>query len=249
MSLKDLRERVCEANLELPRRGVVLYTWGNVSGIDREQGLVVIKPSGVPYDALTPAKMVVVDLNNFVVEGDFNPSTDTRTHTVLYRAFPGIGGIAHTHSPYAVAWAQARREIPCYGTTHADYCFGAVPCTPPLTLEQVSRDYEGETGEQIVRIFADTDPMARPMVLAGGHGPFAWGRSAEQAAGHAVILEEIARIASATLALDPNAPPLEEHILAYHYERKHGPGAWYGQNAVAAPLSLAPRDSTSATRR
>jgi L-ribulose-5-phosphate 4-epimerase len=231
MLLKELRERVCEANLELPRHGVVLYTWGNVSGIDRERDLVVIKPSGVPYSALTPAKMVVVGLDNAVVEGDGNPSTDTRTHTALYRAFKGIGAVAHTHSRHAVAWAQARREIPCFGTTHADYCFGPVPCTAPLSEEQVRRDYEGETGEQIVRTFAGSDPLARPMVLVGGHGPFTWGRSAAEAASNAVILEEIARIASATLTVDPNAPPLEAHILAYHYERKHGSGAWYGQDA------------------
>ena len=229
MLLKELRERVCEANLELHRHGIVLYTWGNVSGIDRARGAIVIKPSGVPYASLTAAKMVVVGLNDEVVEGDLNPSTDTRTHTVLYRAFPGIGGVAHTHSPHAVAWAQARREIPCFGTTHADYCFGPVPCTAPPSPEQVRRDYEGETGQQIVRAFAGTDPLARPMVLVSGHGPFAWGRSAEAAASNAVILEEIARIASATLAIAPDAPPLEEHILAYHYERKHGPGAWYGQ--------------------
>ena len=227
--LQELRERVCEANLELHRRGIVLYTWGNVSGIDRARGAIVIKPSGVPYAALTPEKMVVVGLNDEVVEGELNPSTDTRTHTVLYRAFPGIGGVAHTHSPHAVAWAQARREIPCYGTTHADYCFGPVPCTEAPDAAQVRRDYEGETGRQIVRAFADTDPLARPMVLVSGHGPFAWGRSAAEAASNAVILEEIARIASATVALRPDAPPLEDHILAYHYERKHGPGAWYGQ--------------------
>jgi L-ribulose-5-phosphate 4-epimerase len=234
MLFKELREKVCEANLDLPRRGVVLYTWGNVSGIDREHGAVVIKPSGLAYEALTPARMVVVGLDNKVIEGDLNPSTDTATHTVLYRAFPAIGGVAHTHSPHAVAWAQARRAIPCYGTTHADYCFGPVPCTAGLDAEQVRRNYEGETGEQIVRAFANSDPLARPMVLVGGHGPFAWGTSPAQAAAHAVILEEMARIASATLAIDPNAAPLEDYVLTYHYERKHGPGAWYGQKAGGA---------------
>lgn len=229
MLLKELRERVCEANLELPRHHVVIYTWGNVSGIDRERGLVAIKPSGLSYDALTPAKIVVVDLDNNVVDGELNPSSDTRTHTRLYRAFPTIGGVAHTHSPSAVAWAQARREIPCFGTTHADYCFGAVPCTAPPDREQVGRDYEGETAEQIIRAFAGTDPMARPMVLVAGHGPFAWGKSPEQAAANAVILEEMARIATTTVALAPTAVPLEDYILRYHYERKHGPDAWYGQ--------------------
>jgi L-ribulose-5-phosphate 4-epimerase len=233
MLLKDLRERVCEANLELHRHAIVLYTWGNVSGIDRERGAIVIKPSGVPYEKLTAEKMVVVGLNDEVVEGDLNPSTDTRTHTVLYRAFPGIGGVAHTHSPHAVAWAQARKPIPCFGTTHADYCFGAVPCTDPPSPGQVKRDYEGETGQQIVRAFEGTDPLARPMVLVAGHGPFTWGTSAAQAASNAVILEEMARIASATVALDPAAKPLEDYILAYHYERKHGPGAWYGQKDEA----------------
>jgi L-ribulose-5-phosphate 4-epimerase len=230
MLLQELRASVCEANLELHRQGIVLYTWGNVSGIDRGRGLVVIKPSGVSYADLTAAKMVVVDLDNTVVEGDLNPSTDTRTHTVLYKAFPGIGGVAHTHSAHAVAWAQARREIPCLGTTHADHCFGPVPCTEPLTEAQVHRDYEAETGEQIVKTFAQGEELARPMVLVAGHGPFAWGKSASDAVKNAVILEEIARIASATLAISPTATPLEQFVLAYHHGRKHGPGAWYGQN-------------------
>ncbi|MDR3514985.1 MAG: L-ribulose-5-phosphate 4-epimerase AraD [Azospirillaceae bacterium] len=231
MSLKKLRESVCEANLELHRQRIVLYTWGNVSGIDRERGLIVIKPSGVAYEDLTPDKLVIVDLDNKVVEGDLNPSTDTKTHIVLYRAFPAIGGVAHTHSPHAVAWAQARREIPCLGTTHADYCFGPVPCTEPVSGEQVRRDYEAETGEQIVKRFAGLDPLAQPMVVVAGHGPFTWGKSAGDAVRNAVILEEIARIAAATLAIAPHAPALEDEILSYHYERKHGPGAWYGQKS------------------
>lgn len=229
MLLKQLRERVCEANLELPRHHVVVYTWGNVSGIDRERGLVAIKPSGVDYDQLTPEKIVVVDLENKIVEGDFNPSSDTRTHTRLYKAFPSIGGVAHTHSPAAVAWAQARREIPCLGTTHADYCFGAVPCTKPPSEEQAHRDYEGETAQQIIHAFAGADPLARPMVLVAGHGPFTWGATPELAASNAVILEEIARIAATTEALAPSGARLEDYILRYHYERKHGANAWYGQ--------------------
>jgi L-ribulose-5-phosphate 4-epimerase len=232
MDLRALRESVCEANLELDRRKIVVHTWGNVSGIDRDRGLVVIKPSGVRYEALTPDRMVVVDLaDGHRVEGDLQPSTDTRTHLVLYRAFPRIGGVAHTHSVNAVAWAQARREIPCFGTTHADYCHGPVPLTLPLTEAEVARDYEGETGEAIVRRFAGSDPMTRPMVLVAGHGPFTWGKSAEDAVLNAVFLEEIARIAVATVTIDPKAAPVEDHVLEYHHQRKHGPGAWYGQKS------------------
>lgn len=229
MRLKELRERVCEANLELDRRKIVIHTWGNVSAIDRTEGVIVIKPSGVSYDKLTADKMVIVGLNGQVVEGDLNPSTDTRTHLVLYRAFPSVGGVAHTHSPYAVAWAQARREIPCFGTTHADYCHGAVPLTEALTPDQVDRDYEGETGEAIVRRFGAENPMARPMALVAGHGPFTWGKSAGDAVMNAVFLEEIARIASMTVAIDPNAQPVESYVSDYHHHRKHGPNAWYGQ--------------------
>ncbi len=232
MISKSLREAVCEANLELDRRRIVVHTWGNVSAIDRESGLVVIKPSGVRYEALTPDKLVVVDLaTGEKVEGDLNPSTDTKTHLVLYRAFPTIGGVAHTHSAHAVAWAQARREIPCFGTTHADYCHGPVPLTLPLTAEEVTRDYEGETGEAIVRRFGGSDPMTRPMVLVAGHGPFTWGKSAGDAVMNAVFLEEIARIASATVAIDPQAAPVEDYVLDYHHQRKHGPRAWYGQKS------------------
>jgi L-ribulose-5-phosphate 4-epimerase len=227
--LNDLRLAVCEANLELDRRKIVIHTWGNVSAIDRAAGLVVIKPSGVAYADLTPDKMVVVDLAGRVVEGTLNPSTDTKTHLVLYRAFPTIGGVAHTHSAHAVAWAQARREIPCFGTTHADYCHGAVPLTAPLTADAVARDYEGETGEAIVRRLGNDDPMARPMALVAGHGPFTWGKSAADAVMNAVFLEEIARIASMTVAIDPNAGPVETYVSDYHHQRKHGPNAWYGQ--------------------
>lgn len=231
MLLKDLREAVCEANLELDRRGIILYTWGNVSGIDREKGLVVIKPSGVDYDALTPENMVVVDLENKVVEGDFNPSTDTRTHTRLYKAFPSIGGVTHSHSRMAVAWAQARKEIPCFGTTHADHCLGLVPCTEQLSAAQVGRDYEGETGAQIVARMAKADPVAQPMILVAGHGPFTWGATPDESVKNAVVLEEIAAMASATVALKPDAQPLEDFVLAYHYERKHGANSWYGQKS------------------
>lgn len=226
--LPELRQQVFEANLELNRRGVVLYTWGNVSGIDREAGLVVIKPSGVPYEVMTPDDMVVVDLDNKVVWGDKNPSSDTRTHTVLYKAFPKIGGVSHTHSRHAVAWAQARRDIPCLGTTQADYCAGPVPCTAPLTPEEVQRDYEGATGEAIVRRFEGIDPVAVPMVLLAGHGPFAWGKDADESVRNAVILEEIAHMATISATVNP-LQPLEDYVLDYHYQRKHGKDAWYGQ--------------------
>lgn len=229
MTLKSLREAVCEANLELDRRGIVIHTWGNVSAIDRERGLVVIKPSGVAYRDLTPDKMVVVDLDGGVIEGDLRPSTDTATHLVLYRAFATIGGVAHTHSAHAVAWAQARREIPCFGTTHADYCHGPVPLTEALTPDEVAGGYEAETGRAIVRRFGNENPMERPMALVAGHGPFTWGRDAADAVMNAVFLEEIARIASATVAIDPAARAVEDHVLEYHHNRKHGPGAWYGQ--------------------
>jgi L-ribulose-5-phosphate 4-epimerase len=227
--LEELKKAVCEANLELDRRGIVVHTWGNVSGIDRARGLVAIKPSGVSYDELTPDKIVIVDLDGNRVEGDLNPSTDTRTHLVLYRAFPTIAGVAHTHSANAVAWAQARREIPCFGTTHADYCHGSVPLTAALTPDEVARDYEGETGHAIVRRLGNDDPLARPMALVAGHGPFTWGKSPKDAVLNAVFLEEIARIATATVTIDPAARPVEEYVSDYHYQRKHGPGAWYGQ--------------------
>ena len=230
MKLKELREQVCEANLELDRRKIVVHTWGNVSGIDREKGYIVIKPSGVSYDKLTPDKLVVINLaDGKVIEGDLNPSTDTKTHLVLYRAFPTIGGVTHTHSAYAVAWAQARKEIPCFGTTHADYCHGAVPLTAPLTAEEVTADYEGNTGEAIVRRLGNENPLAKPMVLVAGHGPFTWGKNAPDSVLNAVFLEEIARIATTTVMLAPGAAPVEEYVSEYHYQRKHGPGAWYGQ--------------------
>lgn len=237
MLLDKLRGAVCEANLELNRRGIVLYTWGNVSGIDRERGLVVIKPSGVAYKDIRPEHMVVVDLDNRVVEGELRPSSDTRTHTVLYRAFPEIGGIAHTHSVHAVAWAQARRPLPCLGTTHADHCAGPVPCTEPLTPAEVARDYEAETGNAIVRRFEGLDPAAIPMVLVAGHGPFAWGPSPDEAVRNAVILEEMASMATITTQVAGTPQPLEDYILSYHYERKHGKNAWYGQEAPAPESS------------
>ncbi|MBQ3449738.1 MAG: L-ribulose-5-phosphate 4-epimerase [Synergistaceae bacterium] len=229
--LEKLREEVYRANMELPERGLVVYTWGNVSGIDREKGLVVIKPSGVEYDELTPDKLVIVDLNNNVIEGNLNPSSDTKTHVELYKSFSEIGGIVHTHSSHAVAWAQAGKSIPCYGTTHADYFYGSVPCTRNLTPEEVNDDYELNTGKVIVETFRNLniDPAAVPAVICRNHGPFTWGKNAEQAVYHAVILEEVAKMAMFTVTIDANAENAPQYVLDKHYLRKHGAKAYYGQ--------------------
>lgn len=227
--LETLRKQVLEANLELVRRGLVLYTFGNASGISRAEGLVAIKPSGVPYEQLRPEHMVITDLAGQVVEGSLRPSSDLDTHLVLYRAFPGIGGVVHTHSTHATAWAQAGREIPCLGTTHADYFRGPVPVTAPLTPGEIAGDYERNTGEAIVRRFQGLDPAAAPAALVAGHGPFAWGRDADAAAHTAVILEELARLALHTLALSPAAEPLPACHIDKHFLRKHGAAASYGQ--------------------
>jgi len=227
--LEQLRAEVLEANLEVVRRGLVLYTFGNASGIDRAGGLVVIKPSGVPYATLTTADLVVYDLEGNAVEGSLRPSSDLPTHLVLYRAFPAIGGVVHTHSRAATAWAQAGREIPCFGTTHADYFYGPVPVTAPLTEEEVRGKYEENTGNAIVRRFEGTDPLDRPGVLVAGHAPFTWGATAGDAARTAVILEEIAELAWRTVALNPDCCGIGRHVLDKHFRRKHGPGAYYGQ--------------------
>lgn len=229
--LEKLKEQVYLANMELPKRGLVTYTWGNVSGIDREKGLFVIKPSGVGYDLLKPDDMVVMDLQGDKVEGDLNPSSDTKTHLVLYNAFPGIGGIVHTHSPYAVAWAQAGEDLPCYGTTHADYFYGSVPCARHLTQEELDEDYERNTGITIVETFRERgiDPEAVPAVLCYSHGPFTWGKDADQAVYHSVVLEECAKMGIFTRVLNPHAAPAPQRMLDKHYLRKHGPNAYYGQ--------------------
>lgn len=229
--LEKLKEQVYLANMELPKRGLVTYTWGNVSGIDREKGLFVIKPSGVGYDLLKPDDMVVMDLQGNKVEGDLNPSSDTKTHLVLYNAFPGIGGIVHTHSPYAVAWAQAGEYLPCYGTTHADYFYGSVPCARHLTQEELDEDYERNTGITIVETFRERgiDPKAVPAVLCYSHGPFTWGKDADQAVYHSVVLEECAKMGIFTRVLNPHAAPAPQRMLDKHYLRKHGPNAYYGQ--------------------
>jgi L-ribulose-5-phosphate 4-epimerase len=227
--LGSLREEVLQANLELVRHGLVLYTFGNASGILRTEGLVVIKPSGVPYEKMKPEDLVVTDLDGRVVEGALRPSSDLPTHLALYRAFPSAGGVAHTHSTFATSWAQARREIPCFGTTHADYFRGAVPVTGDLAPEEIQSDYEWNTGQAIVKRFAGCDPMEIPAVLVAGHGPFTWGRSPTEAAHNAVILEELARTALYSLQVRAEAQPLEGSHRDKHFFRKHGPKATYGQ--------------------
>jgi L-ribulose-5-phosphate 4-epimerase len=230
--LNDLKSAVCKANLDLVAEGLVVETWGNVSGIDRERGLVVIKPSGVPYAGMKPEHMVVVDLaTGKVVAGKLNPSSDTATHLELYRAFPGIGGVVHTHSLYATAWAQARQTIPSYGTTQADYWYGDVPCTRLLTPKEIKSDYELNTGRVIVETFHDLDPLQHPAVLVASHGPFTWGKDAHAAVRNAVVLEFVARLASETLRINPRTKPMQGVLLDKHFLRKHGPGAYYGQKS------------------
>lgn len=229
--LEELKEKVCKANLDLVRHGLVIFTWGNVSGIDREHGLVVIKPSGVSYDDMRPADMVVIDLaSGRVVEGDLRPSSDTPTHLAIYRAWPEVGGVVHTHSTYATAWAQAGLDIPNVGTTHADYFHDAVPCTADMTEAEVKGDYELETGYVIVRRFADAgiNPMHTPGVLVKNHGPFAWGTSPADAVHNAVVLEQVARMAYIAETLNPSLT-MNPLLIEKHFSRKHGPNAYYGQ--------------------
>lgn len=229
MLLPHLREEVLEANLELVRRGLVLYTFGNASGISREDGLVVIKPSGVPYEQLKPDTMVITKLDGSIVEGGFRPSSDLSTHLVLYRAFAGVGGIAHTHSEFAVGWAQAGRAIPCLGTTHADYFHGAVPVTESLTSVEISSEYELNTGHAIVRAFKSLDPMAIPAVLVRNHASFSWGIDPAAAAHNSVVLEAVARMAYYTTMLNPEVNSVSSFLHDKHFLRKHGPGKYYGQ--------------------
>lgn len=229
MILKSLREEVLEANLEMVRRGLVLHTFGNASGISRAEGLVAIKPSGVPYETMKPEDLVVVDLEGKTVEGSLRPSSDLPTHLILYRAFTAIGGIAHTHSAAATAWAQAGKEIPCFGTTHADYFRGPVPVTRPLTPAQIRKDYEANTGHAIVRRFKRLDPLHFPAVLVAGHAPFCWGKSPSEAAHIAVVLEQIASMAFQTLSANPKARSISKHLHEKHFLRKHGSDAYYGQ--------------------
>lgn len=245
--LEELKKRVYEANMDLERHGLITFTWGNASGIDRERGLFVIKPSGVPYEKLTPDMMVVMDLAGKVVEGDLNPSSDAKTHQVLYNSFPKIGGVVHTHSSWATGWAQAGRDIPCYGTTHADYFYGSVPCVRNLSKSEIDDDYEYNTGVLIAEHFAKMDaemqnaPLADmaqtesyvsvPCVLCKNHGPFTWGKSPEEAVYHAVVLEEVAKMAARTERLNPSVEPAPKILQDKHYLRKHGKNAYYGQGS------------------
>ena len=234
--LEELKEKVCRANLDLVRHGLVIFTWGNVSAIDRASGLVVIKPSGVSYDNMKPSDMVVVNLDGKVVEGELNPSSDTPTHLVLYKAFPNIGGVVHTHSTYATAWAQAGIDIPSLGTTHADYFHDDIPCTRNMKKSEVFGEYEKETGNVIVETFKKINPDDTPAVLVRNHGPFAWGTDADNAVHNAVVLEEIAKMAFisltvnlSTLDIVNHKPTMNKLLIEKHYSRKHGPNAYYGQ--------------------
>ena len=227
--LEQLKETVWKANLLLPKYNLVTFTWGNVSGIDRERGLVVIKPSGVDYDAMTAQDMVVVDLDGQVVEGKWRPSSDTPTHVEMYKAFPDCGGIVHTHSRWATTLAQAGRDIPALGTTQGDYFYGAVPCTRPMTPEEIGGAYEKETGRVIIETFKDRDPAAVPAVLVFSHGPFAWGRDPMEAVHNAVVLEEVAFMDWHAMMLNPAIGPMQQELLDRHYLRKHGKNAYYGQ--------------------
>ncbi len=229
--LEELKEKVYEANMLLPKYNLVTFTWGNVSGIDREKGLFVIKPSGVEYDTMKPSDMVVMDFEGNKVEGDYNPSTDTPTHLEIYKAFEKVGGVVHTHSPHAVAWAQAGKDIPCFGTTHADYFYGSIPCARNLTAEEIEEGYEMNTGKVIREYFKDRDPMHVPGVVCKNHGPFTWGKDAFDAVHNAVVLEEVSKMNILTLTINPNAECTPQCMQDKHFLRKHGPNAYYGQGA------------------
>ncbi|HEY6077462.1 MAG TPA: L-ribulose-5-phosphate 4-epimerase [Polyangiaceae bacterium] len=226
---RELKERAWAANQEIPKRGLAIYTFGNVSALDAERGVIAIKPSGVAYDELKVDDLVVLDLEGRIVEGRLRPSSDTPTHLVLYRNWKGIGGVVHTHSTYATGWAQARRPIPIYGTTHADHLAEDVPCTAVMTDEAVENDYEVETGRQILDCFKGREPLQTPMVLVAGHAPFTWGKTPEQAVYHAAVLEELSRMAFITQSLDRSAERLPNSLIRKHFERKHGKNAYYGQ--------------------
>lgn len=229
--LEELKQAVYDANMALPKHGLVTFTWGNASGIDRARGLMVIKPSGVEYEELRPDQLVVLDLDGNKVEGSLNPSSDTQTHLELYRAFPEIGGVVHTHSTFAVGWAQACEDIPCYGTTHADYFYGPIPCSRQLTTEEIEEAYEKNTGRVIIETLHERQiqPMHVPGIVCANHGPFTWGKDAAQAVYHAVVLEEVAKMAFITRGINPQVQSAPQNVQDKHFMRKHGPNAYYGQ--------------------
>lgn len=229
MTLAELKQQVFKANLDIVKHGLVTFTWGNVSGIDREAGLFVIKPSGVPYETMTAEDMVVLDLNGNIVEGKYKPSSDTPTHLALYQRYEEIGGIVHTHSTNATAWAQAGKNIPALGTTHADYFFGDIPCARALSDEEIEGEYEKNTGKVIIETLADTPPLTVPGMLVREHAPFAWGKDADNAVHNAVVIEEVANMALKTLQINPNVERVNPTLLNKHYQRKHGKNAYYGQ--------------------
>lgn len=227
--MQQLKQKVYDANMDLPRYGLVTFTWGNVSAIDRVRGRVVIKPSGVAYDAMQPEDMVVVDLEGNVIEGKWNPSSDTATHLALYRRYPTLGGVVHTHSTHATAWAQAGLAIPALGTTHADYFFGDIPCTRALTEAEVQGEYELNTGKVIIETIGECEPLHTPGIVVWQHGPFAWGKNAHEAVHNAVVLEEVAKMAWIARGINPQLQPIDRYLMNKHYLRKHGPDAYYGQ--------------------
>lgn len=227
--LEKLKQEVYDANMQLQEKGLIIYTWGNVSGIDRESELIVIKPSGVEYETMKPEDMVVVDLDGNVVEGHYRPSSDTATHIELYKKYPEIGGIVHTHSTWATSFAQAGLSIPAFGTTHADYFYGDIPCTRELTKEEIDNHYELNTGRVIIETIADKDPMEVPGIIVKNHGPFAWGKTPADSVYNAVVLEKLSEIAYKTMTLNPKVPRVSQHLLDKHYYRKHGSNAYYGQ--------------------
>ncbi|WP_337010486.1 L-ribulose-5-phosphate 4-epimerase [Pantoea sp. AS142] len=227
--MRNLKQEAFEANMDLPRYGLVTFTWGNVSAIDRGQGLIAIKPSGVAYDTMKAEDMVIVDLEGNVVEGKWRPSSDTATHLALYCRYPSLGGVVHTHSTHATAWAQAGLAIPALGTTHADYFFGDIPCTRALTQAEVEGEYELNTGKVIIETLAETEPLNTPGMIVNQHGPFAWGKAAHDAVHNAVVMEEVARMAWISCGINPHLQGIDEYLKHKHFMRKHGPGAYYGQ--------------------
>ena len=227
--MQQLKQQVCEANMDLPRYGLVTFTWGNVSAIDRQRGLVVIKPSGIAYESMTVDDMSVVDLQGHVVEGRWRPSSDTATHLALYRRYPDLGGVVHTHSTHATAWAQAGLAIPALGTTHADYFFGDIPCTRALSAQEVDEAYELNTGQVIIETLGEANPLHTPGIVVYQHGPFAWGKDAHEAVHNAVVMEEVARMAWIARGINPQLQPIDSWLMNKHFQRKHGPNAYYGQ--------------------